>query len=104
MTDERLNEIRALAESVAGMNPDEAYASVDRLADAINCLLAVIAERDAEIARIRIGGNHLGLLIGADHPPHTASCDDALEHYGAGEKYEIWCCWKAIMEASHERD
>jgi hypothetical protein len=49
------------------------------------------------ISEVLIGGNHLALLIGADHPLHTASSAEALEHYGAGDRYEIWCCWRAIM-------
>lgn len=46
---------------------------------------------------VLVGGNHLGLLIGADHPPWGATHTEALEYYGAGDKYEIWCCWDAIM-------
>lgn len=46
---------------------------------------------------VLVGGNHLGLLIGADHPPYGATHAEALEHYGAGDRYEIWCCWNAIM-------
>jgi Lar family restriction alleviation protein len=48
---------------------------------------------------VMIGGNHLALLIGADHPPHEADTFVALEHYGAGDTFEIWCCWRAIMRA-----
>lgn len=48
---------------------------------------------------VLVGGNHLALLIGAAHPPYTATCEDALRHYGAGDTYEIWCCWRAIMHA-----
>lgn len=51
------------------------------------------------LTKIMVGGNHVALLIGADHPPHTASHEEALEHYGAGDKYEAWCCWRTIMEA-----
>lgn len=66
---------------------------------------AEFASLRAEVARLRealrsvlIGGNHLATIIG-DHPPHTASHDEALEHYGAGDAYEAWCCWRAIMNA-----
>lgn len=56
----------------------------------------------ALLDRVLIGGNHLGLIIGADHPPYTATHDQALEHY-IGENhdhdgYEAWCCWRTIME------
>lgn len=51
------------------------------------------------LERVLIGGNHLALLIGADHPPYTASHDDALIHYRQNhDAYEAWCCWKTIME------
>jgi hypothetical protein len=64
----------------------------------------------AENARLRealrsvmIGGNHLASILGADHHlPHTVSSLDALEHYGAGDKYDAWCCWKSIMKARDE--
>lgn len=51
------------------------------------------------LKQVMIGGNHLALLIGADHPPADCYHDKALSHYGAGDKYEIWCCWKTIMLA-----
>lgn len=60
---------------------------------------ARIAELEAALRDVMIGGNHCALLIGADHPTHTASHDDALVHYGAGDKYEAWCCWRTIMRA-----
>jgi hypothetical protein len=60
------------------------------------------AERvEAALHTALTGCNHLGLLIGANHPPDTASHDDALEHYGAGDQYEIWCCWRAIRQAAN---
>lgn len=51
--------------------------------------------------RILVGCNHLGLLIGCDHPADDADHSEALQHYGAGDQYEIWCCWKTIREASN---
>jgi hypothetical protein len=56
------------------------------------------------IERALIGGNHLALLIGVDHPPYTAEPDEALEHYGAGETYDIWCAWRALMRLSRVWD
>ncbi len=53
--------------------------------------------------RVFVGGNHLGLVIGTDHPPYTATHDEGREHYystGHNDLYEVWCCWKAIMEAA----
>ena len=64
------------------------------------------AERDGEIERLRValetvmvGGNHLALLIDVDHPSYTADPLSALEHYGAGFRYEAWLCWRSIMQA-----
>jgi len=70
-----------------------------------------VAERFhvAEIERLQkalesvlVGGNHLALLIGTNHPPYTASHDEALRHYKLEpdhDTYEAWCCWRAIMQA-----
>lgn len=55
----------------------------------------------AAFERVLVGGNHLGLLIGADHPPYTATHDDARSFYYARNRkdaYEAWCCWRTIME------
>jgi hypothetical protein len=52
----------------------------------------------AACTKMMIGGNHVALLIDADHPPYGENNHQlALEHYGAGERFEIWCCWNAIM-------
>lgn len=52
---------------------------------------------EAAIRSIMIGGNHVALLIGTDHPDYTETHDAALAHYGAGDQYEAWCCWRSIM-------
>lgn len=62
--------------------------------------------RAFHLQRVLIGGNHLALLIGADHPLHTVDHQTALTHYHSGrgragrgqDAYEAWCCWKTIME------
>lgn len=53
------------------------------------------------IEQVLIGGNHLALLIGADHPSYHASAQEALEHYYLTDNmraYDVWCCWKNIMQ------
>jgi hypothetical protein len=79
---------------------------LNEAADALEARAKEIAEKDTRIAELEaalssvlIGGNHLALLIGADHPLHTASHDEARAHYGSGDIYEIWCCWRAMMNA-----
>ena len=51
--------------------------------------------------RVLTGGNHLGLIIGADHPLYTESYENARHHYGDLDRYNAWCCWKAIMELAN---
>lgn len=59
-----------------------------------------ISELEDALRYVMIGGNHLGLIIGADHPSHEADHDSARKHYaGRHEMYEAWCCWRAIMQA-----
>ena len=65
-------------------------------------ITALTAERDAlreALDGVLVGGNHLALHIGANHPASKESADMALEHYGAGIRYDVWCCWEAIMQA-----
>lgn len=58
------------------------------------------AQLKAALQSVMIGGNHLASILGPDdHLEHTASYENALKHYGAGDKYEVWCCWKSIMDA-----
>ena len=52
----------------------------------------------AALGKVTIEGTHAALMVGADHPPHTASHKDALAHYGEGDRFDAWCCWKALME------
>ena len=33
------------------------------------------------LEKVMVGGNHLGLIIGVDHPPYTASHEEARTHY-----------------------
>jgi hypothetical protein len=47
---------------------------------------------------VLIGGNHLAVHIGMDHPPHTATHEEAMKFYRPGWSLDAWCCWKAIME------
>lgn len=54
---------------------------------------------ETALRSVMVGGNHVALLIGVDHPPYTATHDEALTHYGAGDQYEAWNCWRNIMHA-----
>lgn len=47
-----------------------------------------------------IGGNHVALIIGGNHPPYGTDVDVARQHYAGDQiRYEAWCCWNAIMRA-----
>jgi hypothetical protein len=73
----------------------EHFARFER--DTIAALSARLAGVEAAGEAVLVGGNHLALLIGADHPPYCAEPNVALEHYGAGDTYDIWCAWRSIM-------
>ena len=62
-------------------------------------LAARIVELEAALRSVMIGGNHVALLIGADHPTHEATHDFARSHYKNQDQYEAWCCWRTIMLA-----
>ena len=49
------------------------------------------------IARVMVGGNHLASHIDANGPNWRASYDEGMNFYGAGLRYDAWCCWKTIM-------
>ena len=66
----------------------------------------LIAELEAKLAKAReglegvfIGGNHLALIIGVDHPTYTTDHFEALEFYGEDRltEYNAWSAWAAIM-------
>ena len=59
-----------------------------------------IAELEAALQNVLIGGNHAALLVGADHPPYQTEPNEArLRYAGRHEAYEAWCCWRTIMRA-----
>jgi hypothetical protein len=52
------------------------------------------------IENVLVGGNHVALLLGVDHPPYTWEPANArLMYLGRQEAYEAWCCWRSIMQA-----
>ena len=58
-----------------------------------------IAQLEAVLQKVMIGGNHLATIIGATHPQAGTHPAGALEFYGPGHQYDAWCCWNAIMVA-----
>lgn len=71
-------------------------ADVTARAEAAEARVKVLEEA---LQSVLIGGNHLALLIGADHPAYGTDHFAALEHYGVDGQYEAWCAWNAIMLA-----
>jgi hypothetical protein len=100
MSEELKQENERLKKRLFFFTSTEAAVSMEgqRLQDgriAANALIDTLVEA---LEKIGIAGNHLGLLLDTDHPLDTASYDDALSHYGGGDKYEIWCAWRGIRE------
>lgn len=83
-----------------------AHSTYEMAVGEIHALLDAADGRDRlreALAKVMIGGNHLAsVLLGhpKPHPPAGASHEEALTCYGAGDAYEVWCCWRAIMAAS----
>jgi len=48
---------------------------------------------------VLVGGNHLEAWLPIPHPPLSGEPSTALEQLGAGIAYDIWCCWRSIMQA-----
>lgn len=58
-----------------------------------------IAELEAALHSVMIGGNHLPQIFGVNHPHAGLPHEAAMKCFGPGDKYEAWCCWNAIMLA-----
>ena len=69
----------------------------------ISMLNALIRELDRFIESVRIGGNHLANHIDLDGPDWRAAFHEGLSYYGAGIRYDCWCCWKTIMQVRQDR-
>jgi hypothetical protein len=67
----------------------------------IPALLEYIGELEAALDKCAIGGNHLPSIFGIPHPLINATWDEVCEFYKDDFiKYEAWCCWKAIRDAT----
>ena len=67
---------------------------------------AYVAELEANLAKavksldgVMIGGNHLAVWLPDDHPTADVEPLAALEQIGAGVTFDVWCCWRSIMQA-----
>lgn len=58
-----------------------------------------IAELEDALRSVMVGGDHLQLIFGVDHPHAGVPHEAALRVFGPGSRYEAWCCWSAIMLA-----
>jgi chromosome segregation ATPase len=75
----------------------EANALANRVA--IMRLEAKLAKAVEALESVMVGGNHLAILLPDTFPPAETKPLDALEIMGAGDSYEVWCCWRSIMLA-----
>jgi len=117
-------DLKARLKLYAGEINDEAAAAIDALER--KCADLIAADRDhasatagmkhrfetrAEAAeartkrlreaweRVAIGGNHLATWLPEPCPPVETEPLVALEQIGAGIHYDVWCCWRAIMQS-----
>lgn len=51
------------------------------------------------LERCLVGGNHLGLYKTEKWPDPEAESETALRILCATQEYDVWCCWRAIMNA-----
>lgn len=73
-------------------------------ADCLNAPSAktVNARLLAAVERMGIGVNHIATYRTDRWPDYGSACDAALEKLGAGQEYDMWCCWNAAMCARDE--
>lgn len=71
----------------------------DVAADRIEELEAKLAKAVEALSGVMVGGNHLALLLPDNFLPAETEPLDALDMMGAGDAYEVWCCWRSIMLA-----
>lgn len=99
-----------VSDKVADQMWDDGKAIVQELCDAkaeINTLGAENLKLRAAIQQIAVGGNHLASYAVISGWPHykldgltrEQQCEHALRSLGAGWRYDMWCCWSAIMQA-----
>lgn len=58
---------------------------------------ATIERQRAAIERMAIGVNHIATYRTERWPPYGSDSAGALEALGAGQEYDMWCCWNAAM-------
>ncbi len=68
-------------------------------AAALESLRDEVARKDAALRGVMVGGNHLAIWLPQPCPPLETEPLAALEQIGAGVYYDVWCCWRSIMQA-----
>ena len=68
-------------------------------AAALEALRDEVARKDAALRGVMVGGNHLAIWLPQPCPPLETEPLAALEQIGAGVYYDVWCCWRSIMQA-----
>lgn len=56
------------------------------------------------IDSLLMGGNHLAVIL-SDSPTgwERWTNQEAIEKFGGGYRYDVWCAWKQAMKVSQER-
>ena len=82
----------------------EALAEIERLKREMRHLDDCLQGRASEIERLKaacnqmmIGGNHIATYRTNRWPDYGTEHHLVIEALGAGQEYDMWCCWNAIM-------
>jgi hypothetical protein len=78
---------------------NDALRQRDEAADEIARLRAQHDQLLAALNLVMVGGNHIATYRTDRWPRYGTEPYDALEKLGAGQEYDMWCCWAAIMTA-----
>ena len=61
------------------------------------------------LKRVMVAGNHIASTLigwqikGQEFPPYTATVEDGRRAFKDVDKYDVWVCWKTIMEIRDEK-
>jgi hypothetical protein len=87
------------------------FALCDYVVLAVAALTAALAEHEDENERLRgaltktqIGVNHIASYRTDRWPNYGTDTNMALSILGAGQEYDMWCCWNAAMCARDQVD
>jgi hypothetical protein len=66
--------------------------------------VVMVHRLQAALEKTQVGVNHIATYRTAAWPDYGTPHDAALQKLGAGQTYDMWCCWNATMTARDELD